>query len=192
MPNPAQGDCLFDSIRDNVNHRPENFPYKLTDRVDHYRELWVTELEEQYRSTVVYPGFNGGNMTDEEKGEWAAAWEQQKNPREYNVDLYNVSDLTPEGLGHCIKTNILVFSTDPVDPVKVFWANRFGQNVVPTTDVPVVIAYDHRGSGHYESLLPKGKLDVRKCTTLVKSIQDGIYDKHNPCLLYTSPSPRDS
>ena len=179
-PNAAQGDCLFDSIRDNVNHRPDNFPDKLNDSVESYRELWVTELEERYKSTEAYPGFHGRNMTDEEKGEWAAAWTQQKNPREYNVDLYNVSDLTPEGLGHCINKHILVFSTDPVDPVKVFWANRFDKDVVPTTDVPVVIAYDHRGPGHYESLLPKGKLDVRKCTTLVKSIQDGIYDKHNP------------
>ena len=46
VPNAAQGDCLFDSIIDNVNHRPDSFPEKLDAGVDTYRELWVTELEE--------------------------------------------------------------------------------------------------------------------------------------------------
>ena len=178
-PNDAQGDCLFESILDNIKHRPDDFPEKLDDRVDCYRELWVTELEERYKSTEVFPGFHR-NMTEVELGEWTAAWTQQKNPCEYNVDKFNVSDLTPEGLGHCINRNILVFSTDPNDPVKVFRADRFDKDIVPKSDIPVVIAYDHRGPGHYESLLPKDELDVQKCTMLVKSIEDATYDKHNP------------
>ena len=143
-PNAAEGDCLFDSIVDNVNHRPDDFPEKLLDGVDSYRELWVTELEEQYKTTAAFPGYHGKEMTDEELGEWTAAWTQQKNPREYNVNNYNVSDLTPQGLGHCINRNILVFSTDPNEPVQIFRANFFDNDIVPTTEVPVVIAYDHR------------------------------------------------
>ena len=57
-PNAAQGDCLFDSIIDNVNHRPDCFPEKFKDDVDTYRVLWVTELEEQYKLTAHYPGYD--------------------------------------------------------------------------------------------------------------------------------------
>ena len=87
--NAAQGDCLFESILDNINHRPEDFLVKLNDGIDTYREVWVTELEERYKETAVYPGFNGKDMTDEELGLWTAAWTQQKNPREYNVDKFS-------------------------------------------------------------------------------------------------------
>ena len=39
IPNAAQGNCLFDSILDNINHRPNDFSEKLEDEVDCYREL---------------------------------------------------------------------------------------------------------------------------------------------------------
>ena len=178
-PNAAAGDCLFDSIVDNVNHRPEDFSEKLLDGVDNYRELWVTELEEQYKKTPVFPGYHGKEMTNEQLGEWTAAWTQQKNPCEYNVDMYNVSDLTPQGLGHCIKRNILVFSTDPNEPVQIFKANFFDKDIIPTTEVPVVIAYDHRRL-HYESILPKTKTEVNKCTMLANALLTGTYDKSSP------------
>ena len=178
-PNAALGDCLFDSIVDNINHRPDDFPEKLLDGVDSYRELWVTELEEQYKTTAAFPGYHGKDMTDEELGEWTAAWTQQKNPCEYNVNSYNVSDLTPQGLGHCINRNILVFSTDPNEPVQIFKANFFDNDIVPITEVPVVIAYDHRRL-HYESILPRTKTEVKKCTTLANALLTGTYDKSNP------------
>ena len=117
-------------------------------------------------------------MTNEQLGEWTAAWAQQMNSREYNVDLFSVSDLTPAGLGHCINKNILVFSNDPNEEVKVFAANHFDDNVVPETEAPVIVAYDFIYP-HYESLLPKGDLDVRKCIALVKSIQNKTYNKEN-------------
>ena len=166
IPNPALGDCLFESILDNVNHRQDDFPEKFEDGVDSYRELFVTELEERYKDKPVFPGYNGNEMTDEQLGEWTAAWTQQKNPREFNVDKFNVSDLTPLGLGHCMKRHILVFSNVPNEEVRVFDARLFEADIELTTEVPVVIAYDCRGSGHYESLLPKTKTDVKKCTVL--------------------------
>ena len=125
IPNKAQGNCLFESVTDNVNHRSLSFPEKLDENVDNNRYLWVTELEEKYKETPHYPGYDGSIMTDAQKYEWEAAWNEQKNPFQYNVDAFNVSDLTPAGLGHCINKNILVFSNDPHFPVKVYSANHF-------------------------------------------------------------------
>ena len=178
-PNAALGNCLFDSVIDNINHRPNCFSEKLEDGVDHYRVLWVSELEEQYKLTPSYPGYENNPISDMEKCEWVAAWAQQMNSREYNVDPFNVSDLTPAGLGHCINRNILVFSNDNAEPVKLFSANCFDVNRQIESDVPVIIAYDSH-SLHYESLLPKGKIDIAKCTELVKSILNLSYNKINP------------
>ena len=178
--NPGKGDCLFESIIDNVNHR-DCFQESLEDNVDCYRELWVTELEEMYKLKEVYPGFGGKSISDETLSEWTAAWVQQKNPGEYNVDQFNVSDLTPLGLGHCVNRNVLVFSTDVNEPVTVFPANYFVKELKPKSEVPVVIAYDSQNL-HYESLLPQGEDDIVKCIRLVKSVQSGTYDKVKPKL----------
>ena len=110
---------------------------------------------------------------------WVAAWAQQMNSREYNVDQFNVSDLTPAGLGHCINKNILVFSNDNLEPVKVYSANIFDANRQIESDIPVIVAYDSQNL-HYESLLPKGKMDIAKCIELVKAIQNGTYNRDNP------------
>ena len=185
IPNKAAGNCLFESVVYNVNHRPESFPNKLDEDVDNNRFLWVTELEEQYKETPHYPGFVSRPTTEPERSLWDAqislwdaAWNQQKNTFEYNVDAFSVSDLTPAGLGHCINKNILVFSNDPNDPIKVFSANRFEKNGQIETEDPVILAHD--SAGHYESLLPKGKTDVPKCIELVKAIQSNSYEKMNP------------
>ena len=178
LPNPGQGDCLFDSIVDNVNHR-DCFQQNLEDSVDCYRELWVTELEEMYKSKEVFPGYGGKIISDDSLSEWTAAWMQQKNPGEYNVDQFNVSDLTPLGLGHCVNKNILVFSTDANEPVKVFPANYFDKQIQPDNDIPVVIAYDSQNL-HYESLLPQSEDDNVKCSRLVSSVLNMTYDKDKP------------
>ncbi len=157
-PNAALGDCLFECVIDNINNRPESFPEKLQDGVDTYRELFVSEMEERFKSTEVYPGYGGKLISDETLGEWTAAWAQQMNPCEYNVQTFNVSDLVPLGLGHCIKRHILVFTNNPNEEVKVFSANFFDETIVPESDVPVVIAYDINGL-HYESLLERESLE---------------------------------
>ena len=52
--NAAIGNCLFESVIDNINHRPTCFSEKLDEGVDNYRVLWVSELEEQYKLTPSY------------------------------------------------------------------------------------------------------------------------------------------
>ena len=78
IPNKAAGNCLFESVVYNVNHRPESFPNKLDEDVDNNRFLWVTELEEQYKETPNYPGFDGNPITETQRSHWDAAWNQQK------------------------------------------------------------------------------------------------------------------
>ena len=80
-PNPAVGDCLFEAVVDNINHRT-CFPEQLQELVQRYREDWCFELMLQYNSTAHYPG-------DNYRDEWHAAWNQQINPGEYNVDEFN-------------------------------------------------------------------------------------------------------
>ena len=144
-PNAARGDCLFECVIDNINNRPESFAEKLEDGVDTYREVFVSEMEERFKSTEVYPGYGGKPISDETLGKWTAAWAQQMNPCEFNVQTFNVSDLVPLGLGHCIQRHILVFTNNPNEEVKVFSAGFFDETRVPKTDVPVVIAYDING-----------------------------------------------
>ena len=175
VPNSANGDCLFDSIIDNINHRPV-FQQSLGDSVQAYRELWVTELEEQFKLTEIFPGYGDQNVSDETLGEWTAAWTEQKNPGQYNVDKFNVSDLTPLGLGHCTKKNILVFSNDPQKPIQVFASNFFNKANKPTTEVPVMIAYDSQHM-HYESLLPLTEDAASGSIKLVKKILKAEYDR---------------
>ena len=101
------------------------------------------------------------------------------NPNEYNVNEFNVSDLTPAGLGHCINRNILVFSTDQFDSVKVFAADCFNKSRPIESDIPVILAHDSHNL-HYESLLPQSDFDIVKCIALVTAILNGIYDKTSP------------
>ena len=76
IPNKAAGNCLFESVVYNVNHRPESFPNKLDEDVDNNRFLWVTELEEHYKETPHYPGYKGEAITEVQRAQWDAAWNQ--------------------------------------------------------------------------------------------------------------------
>ena len=49
--NATQGNCLFESIIDNINALAKDPTEKLNDGIDSYRELWITELEERYKKT---------------------------------------------------------------------------------------------------------------------------------------------
>ena len=167
-PNRAEGDCLFEAVRDNINNR-DCFLDKLKNKVQYYREDWVTELMLKYEKTDHY------RKEDEEA--WHAAWDRQMDPGVYNVDEFSVSDLVPAGLGHCLKKDILVFNVDlnSNSPVQVYPANIF--NIPPTTEIPIVIVYN---GGHYESLLPQSEQDIRNCINLVKAVKNNEYIKETP------------
>jgi hypothetical protein len=170
-PNKAEGDCLFESVIDNINHRA-CFSDKLNEPVQHYREKWVSEMQQEFQKTDHFPG-------KEDIVRWNSAWDRQKKSNEYNVNDYNISDIVPAGLGHCVKKNILVFNVDKTSawPVQIFAANHFHINIQPISDKPVLLVYN---GGHYESLLPKSDGDAENCRILVKALQNQTYEKLNP------------
>ena len=168
-PNRANGDCLFEAVIDNINHR-QCFPDKLIRPVQEYREDWSADLMGLYHDTAHYPG-------DQQLDDWIAAWDKQMNPGEYNVDEYSVSDLVPAGLGHCVSKDILVFnvSSNSTYPVDFYPANIF--NKEPTTLIPLLLVYN---GNHYESLLPVNQRDIDRSVQLVNSLKSQTYNEGNP------------
>ena len=167
VPNLARGDCLFEAVIYNINHRFAE-KEKLLKNVQHYREEWCAELMLLYGDTAHYPGF-------QHKEDWYAAWDRQLDPGQFNVDEYSVSDLVPAGLGHCVSKDILVFNVgqnSSISPVNVYPANIF--NSVPTSQIPILIVYD---GNHYESLLPVSQTDIDRSIQLVNFIKNGTYNK---------------
>ncbi len=167
-PNKAQGDCLFESVIDNINHQ-DWFPDKLKHSIQYYRKKWVSEIKRNYENTDHFPG-------EKNRIKWNTAWSKQAESREYNVNKYNISDIVPAGLGHCVKKNILVFNVDENAylPIQMFESTHFDNDNQPTTDIPIVLVYN---GGHYESLLPHGEDDTKNCISLITALQNQTYEK---------------
>ena len=179
QPNLAKGDCLFESLSQNINNR-ECFENKVTSDTDELREICVSELEKEFRKTDHYPGHNNLFVTDEQLSLWDKGWAKQKVPREFNVDHCNISDLTAAGIGHCVNKHILVFNTtNDIQPVTVYCGNYFDKTQNVESEIPIILAYDGQAL-HYESLLPKSELDIKRSISLVKAVLAGTYDKNDP------------
>ena len=166
--NKSVGDCLFQALIDNVNNR-NCFSEKMNMPVQFYREKFATELHQEFQNSPFFPG-------KDHQQRWDNAWEKQKKQGKWNVDEFNVSDIMPAGMGHCMKKNILVFNVKKTayEPVHVFRENFFRSHISPTTEEPILIVYN---GCHYESLLPKTKNEQTKCIQLVNEFLVGSYDK---------------
>ena len=88
--NPAQGDCVFESVIDNINLR-HCFSEKLSEDPSYWRCVWLNEIERL--------GFDYWNM-GRTKEEWKTEFDLMKQPGVYEVPLF---DLVPSGIAHCIK-----------------------------------------------------------------------------------------
>ena len=73
-PNRREGDCLFEAVVDNINHR-DCFTEKLEKSIQEYREEFVSEMQLQFQQTDHYPG-------EQDHNKWNEAWDMQKNPFE--------------------------------------------------------------------------------------------------------------
>ena len=177
LPNKKQGDCLFEAVVDNINHR-KCFTEKLDKSIQEYREEFVSEMQLQFQQTDHYPG-------EHEHDKWNEEWGRQKNPGEYNVNEYNISDIVPTAMGHCVKKNIMIINVaqNNQDPVQVCKSTFFHESRTPTTEIPVIVVYN---GGHYESMLPKTQQDIEKSVELANKIIIGNYDKND----YNSPPPK--
>ena len=176
-PNRKEGDCLFEAVVSNINER-NCFPEKLEKTIQEYREEFVSEMQIQFQQTAHYPG-------EQEHTKWNDAWEKQKQAFQYNVNEYNISDIVPTAMGHCVKKNILIFNVaqNNQDPAQVCKSTFFHENNTPSTEIPVIVVYN---GGHYESMLPKTQEDIEKSVELTNKIISGNYDKNE----YDSPPPK--
>ena len=154
--NPAQGDCIFESVIDNINMR-HCFSEKLSEDPSYWRCVWLTEIERI--------GFDFWNL-DRTKEEWKAEFNLMKQPGVYEMPLF---DLIPPGIAHCVRKNLLVFNTSPQAhcPIYVVPATAFGSNA--NSEVPICLAYNQ---SHYESLIPCSDQDIQKTVLLSKQVSE--------------------
>ena len=163
--NKADGNCAFDAVLYNINHR-ECFQEKLLLSSDVYRQIWVTELENE---SAKYPRLGAG-YSDEEKKE---NWNLLKQSGVYEVEFFG--DYVMHAIAKGCNKNILIFNTSAVaaDPIYVIRATEF--NGFTDSETPVVVGYDQT---HYESLHPSTDADIVKTIDLVNSYIAGTYGYH--------------
>ena len=114
-PNPAQGDCSFESVLDNLNYR-HWFIKKFNKETDEYRWEWVTKLEEeQGQISIIDPN----KYTTED-------WEEFKTPGTYTTDI---SDLAMVAIARGCNKDILIFNTEigAHRPIYVICAEDYAQ-----------------------------------------------------------------
>ena len=152
--NPAQGDCIFESVIDNINLR-NCFKEKLSEDPSYWRHVWLNEIE-----TIGFDYWNLGRT----KEEWKTEFNLLKQPGVYEMPLF---DLVPPGIAHCVRKNLLIFNTSPRAhcPIYVVTATMFGGNT--DSEVPICLAYNN---SHYESLIPCSDKDIEKTVLLSRQV----------------------
>ena len=169
--NNADGNCQYESVLNNINHRP-CYEQNLKQHPNDYRYKWVTELEvEASKDPDIAAGYS-----DEIKRE---NWNLLKRPFVYEVPYFG--DFIMHGIARGCKKDILIFNTSPEawDPIYVITASRFGGQT--DSDIPVVLAYNQN---HYESLHPFSTEDINKTKDLVHAYINGDYPYTNKDIPY--------
>ena len=160
--NAADGNCSFDAVLHNINERScflEKLPLSSTT----YRQIWVTELENQ---SAKYPTLGAG-FTEEERQE---NWNLLKQSGVYEVEFFG--DLVMHAIAKGCNKNILIFNTDAraADPIYVIRPEKFGGYA--DSENPVVVCYNQV---HYESLHPVTQDDIERTKILVNEYIAGNY-----------------
>ena len=152
-PNPAAGNCLFESAIYNINDRPEFRPYTLESlSVQECRALWVTLLQAQI--PVYRPEFDAYSDDD-----WSAmardgTWDE------------NLGDLMPYAISLGTRKRIIIWHSNPnPNIVSIVEPETFGSTI--DSEIPICLAYS---GSHYESMHP---LNVEETVKLFESIKNG-------------------
>ncbi|KAG5847477.1 hypothetical protein ANANG_G00126470, partial [Anguilla anguilla] len=168
-PNKANGNCLYESIIDNINAR-QCFAEHLPERPEHYRKVWNTVGEQKIKASPYYP-----NIYTEQQ--WREAWQTLQTTNQYDLDYFG--DMAILSCAHTTKKDILVFNTpwktttaQPHSPIYVISADAIDPANARDTDVPLVLAYNGH---HFESLIPVSNVDVNKTIVLVNAYKTGTY-----------------
>ena len=117
IPNLAKGDCLFESIVDNINLR-ESFNERIDGHSAYHRKKWLSETED-----LVFQFSGGGGMSKEN---FQSEWSLLKKPGNYE---YEFGDYILHSIAHCTKKDVLVFNTSleaDYSPISVIEAKLLG------------------------------------------------------------------
>ncbi|XP_035278175.1 uncharacterized protein LOC118229836 [Anguilla anguilla] len=79
-PNKANGNCLYESIIDNINAR-QCFAEHLPERPEHYRKVWNTVGEQKIKASPYYPSI----YTEQQ---WREAWQTLQTTNQYDLDYF--------------------------------------------------------------------------------------------------------
>ena len=166
VPNLGNGNCIFESVIDNINTR-QCFAESLNGDPDTFRRVWLDETEE-----LVFR-FTGGLGKSEES--FRKNWNILKCSRGYEYDL---GDFVLPAVAHCTRKDILIFNTNVagnMDPLYVVQASTLGGSPA-NTDIPILLAYN---SVHYEGLVPNSEEDIIKTIKLKNDYTNGRYNVSN-------------
>ena len=158
--NPGTGDCAFEAIIQNNNDR-NCFETKYKMNVNIYRNIWTNDMANR---TVNSPYNTVGTK------EWYNGWKEMAIPGTYERGIFG--DLMLPGIACGIGKILLIFNTSLNSPEPIYVINPIDFNVLPDTEIPIVLAYN---MFHYESMEPCSKKDIEVTIELVKSYQSGGY-----------------
>ena len=167
--NNADGNCIFESIIDNINSRP-CFREFWSGSEDYLRKLWLEEAE------VLVWNFCGLGMPEEILRK---EWGYLKNGRTYECDL---GDFVLHAVAHCVQKDILIFNTQisqSHEPISVVEASHLA-NRPANSDIPLTLAYN---GVHYESLVPDTDVDIEKTIGLRNRFVNNVYEKSKEDIL---------
>ena len=153
-PNPAAGNCLFESAIYNINDRLEFRPYTLESlSVQECRALWVTLLQTQI--PVYRPEFDAYSDDDWRAMARDGTWDE------------NLGDLMPYAISIGTHKRMIIWHTNSGAGrlVSIVEPETFG--VDSDSEIPICLAYS---GSHYESMHP---LNVEETVKLFESIKNG-------------------
>ena len=166
-PNNAAGNCLYESLQDNINTR-SCFTENLDNEPEFYRYVW--NIEGEKKAKLNYQA----HYTEEE---WEQGWKLLQNTDTYEFDYFG--DLAIAAAAHCLRKDILVINTPwqmrdsfATSPVYVICSDSFDPSNVKNNDIPPVLFYN---GFHYESGIPVTDDDVQKTVELVAKYKNGEY-----------------
>ena len=168
-PNNASGNCLYESIIDNVNSR-NCFTEQLNNPPEFYRNVWNTEGEEKIKLTGFYPGA----LSEEE---WREGWRKLIYTNEYDVPY--IGNFAIVACAHSLKKDILIFNTpwqtddaNANSPISVVSSTQFDPSNERKTEIPIVLLYD---GVHFESSILVSNDDVQRTIDLVRNYTSDNY-----------------
>ena len=182
-PIPGDGNCAFAAATANVNDRDcfreDCDRYELS--VDDYRQVWVTELQDEMNKNHLDLIQNLGTATEREK-----SWNLLKHSGEWTEPRF--SDFMIWSIARGLYKTILIFNTsiNAAGPIHVATPERFGG--FRDSEIPIILAYNQN---HYESLHAKTSDDIDKCKALVNEFLNHTYTKQKkdiPSLIGLHPA----